>query len=227
MLLHKVLNVEVSDTTGAGLRAKSWHQILLSILLFSFSFTSYAQVENTEIKSGNDAYKKGDYKNAEKFYRKALEQDKNNATAKFNLGNALVKQNNISEAIQYYTQLAETSVDDAFKSKVLYNKGITMIKAQKLPEAIGAFKESLLLNPEDNETRENLQKAVEELKKRQQNQPKPQNNPQKKPEPKKQQNKMPNKDIMEQKFEELKDKEKQLQKLLQRKTTSEQPEKDW
>ena len=228
-LFSNASTVEVSDTTGDAMKNYS----LLPKFLFLFCLTlfinaiTHAQEENSEIKSGNDAYKKGDYKNAEKYYRKALEEDNSNATAKFNLGNALVKQNNIAEAIQYYTQLAATTGDDAFKSKALYNKGITMLRAQKLPEAIDAFKQSLLLNPEDNETRENLQKALTELQKRQQNQPQPQQKQQKKPDPKKQQNKMPNKDVMEQKFEELKDKEKQLQRLLQRKSTGQQPDKDW
>ena len=228
-LFSNASTVEVSDTTGDAMKNYSLLPKLLflfCVALFITTFT-YAQEENSEIKSGNDAYKKGDYKNAEKYYRKALEEDNSNATAKFNLGNALVKQNNIAEAIQYYTQLAAATGDDAFKSKALYNKGITMLRAQKLPEAIDAFKQSLLLNPEDNETRENLQKALTELQKRQQNQPQPQQKQQKKPDPKKQQNKMPNKDVMEQKFEELKDKEKQLQRLLQRKSTGQQPDKDW
>ncbi|MBG9375005.1 tetratricopeptide repeat protein [Panacibacter sp. DH6] len=227
-LLTNASAAEVSDTTGDAMKNCSRLPTLLLLCMLSFitTITTYAQDENSEIKYGNDAYKKGDYKNAEKYYRKALEENNSNVTAKFNLGNALVKQNNIAEAIQYYTQLAEANSDDAFKSKALYNKGITMIRAQKLPEAIEAFKQSLLLNPEDNETRENLQKALTELQKRQQNQPRPQQQ-QKKPDPKKQQNKMPNRDVMEQKFEELKDKEKQLQKLLQRKSTGQQPDKDW
>ena len=230
-LLHKALNDEVSDTAVdafncSSLLPKKYFTALLFILLCNFQI-AFAQKTNLIIKSGNEAYKKGDYKSAEKLYKEALTEDKNNLAAKFNLGNALLRQHNIAEAVQYFTQVSEAASDDAFKSKALYNKGLTMVKAQKLPEAIEAFKESLLLVPDDNDTRENLQKAIEELKKQQHTQPPPQQNQQKKPDTKKQQNKTPNKDVMQQKFDELSDKEKQLQKLLQKKSTTEQPEKDW
>ncbi|QEC68781.1 tetratricopeptide repeat protein [Panacibacter ginsenosidivorans] len=230
-LLHKASNDEVSDTTGdafdySSLLLKKYFTALLFMVLCNFQIVA-AQKTNLIIKSGNEAYKKGDYKSAEKLYKEALTEDKNNLAAKFNLGNALLKQHNIAEAVQYFTQVSEAASDDAFKSKAFYNKGLTMVKAQQLPEAIDAFKQSLLLAPDDNDTRENLQKAIEELKKQQHSQPPPQQNQQKKPDPKKQQNKIPNKDVMEQKFDELSDKEKQLQKLLQKKSTTDQPEKDW
>ncbi|CAN5766885.1 hypothetical protein BH10BAC2_BH10BAC2_31070 [soil metagenome] len=231
-MLNIFQNVQVSDTTDDELSFKSpspkkYLYFLLIILLLSIYQISPAQKADNIIKAGNEAYKKADYKNAAKLYKEALSEDNNNLAAKFNLANALLKQNNIVEAAQYFTQLSEVAGDDAFKAKALYNKGITMIRSQKLPEAIEAFKQSLLLTPDDNDTRENLQKAIEELKKRQQQQPQQQPKQQKKPEPKKQQEKTPNKDVMEQKFDELRDKEKQLQKLLQKKSNNDQPDKDW
>ena len=125
------------------------------------------------------------------------------------------------------SKISEATSDNDFKAKAFYNKGLTMIKYQKLPEAIEAFKQSLILNPEDNDTRENLQKAIEELKRQQHQQPQQKPDQQKKPPPPKPQNKTANKDVMEQKFDELRDKEKQLQKLLQKKSNDNQPDKDW
>ena len=237
MLLDNFLKVQASDSrksrdrpTGDELSCcgmlpkKSFKSFLIILLLCGYQ-TGFAQKADNIIKSGNEAYKKGDYKHAAELYKAALAEDKNSLAAKFNLGNAMLKQNNIVEAAQYFSQVSEAASDETFKSKALYNKGLTMLKSQKLPDAIDAFKQSLLLVPDDNDTRENLQKAIEELKKQQQSQP--QQNQQQKPNPKKPQNKTPNKDVMEQKFDELKDKEKQLQKLLQKKSNTDQPEKDW
>jgi len=239
MLLNRIDTVQECDATGDAIKhyspppypayckKKYFITVLLILLLCNFQI-AFAQKVNNTIKSGNEAYKKGDYKSAEKLYKEALAEDNNNLAAKFNLGNALLKQNNIIEAAQYFAQVTEAAGDDAFKAKAYYNKGLTMVKYQKLPEAIEAFKQSLLLVPDDNDTRENLQKAIEELKKQQQQQqPQQQPKQQKKPDSKKQQPKTPNKDVMEQKFDELRDKEKQLQKLLQKKSTADQPEKDW
>jgi len=232
ILPNRIIAVQVSDTTKAkknykSLQPKKYLFIFSSVIILFISHTASAQKVNSIIKSGNEAYKKGDYKNAEKFYKEALEEDNDNLFAQFNLGNALLKQNNIIEAAKYFSKISETTSDNDFKAKAFYNKGFTMIKYQKLPEAIEAFKQSLILNPEDNDTRENLQKAIEELKRQQHQQPQQKPDQQKKPPPPKPQNKTANKDVMEQKFDELRDKEKQLQKLLQKKSNDNQPDKDW
>lgn len=180
---------------------------------------------NRTIKDGNDAYKKGDYKNAAEFYKKALSKDRKNNIAKFNLGNASIKQKDVLSAEKYYDDVA-ASADDNLKAKAFYNKGVAEVQQQKLVEAIEAFKKALTLTPDDNETRENLQKAINDLKKQQQqNAPQPQQKNQQKQQ--QQKKKQTNPEMMEQKFNELRDKEKQLQKMLQRKPNASQPEKDW
>ena len=183
-----------------------------------------AQPLDNIIKTGNDAYKKRDYKTATDLYKKALAKEADNLTAKFNLGNAYERQNKIFEAAKYYDDVAGTTGDAALKAKALYNRALAYVKEQKLPDAIETFKQSLKLEPSDNETRENLQKAINDLKKQQQSQPPPKQN--QKPQ-KNKKNKQPDKDMMEQKFDELRDKEKQLQKMLQKKPNSFQPDKDW
>ena len=93
-------------------------------------------------------------------------------------------------------------------------------------EAHKSFKEALKLTPEDNDARENMQKAINDLKKQQQSLSQNQRK-QQKPQPEKQKNKLTSQEMMEQKFNELSDKEKQLQKMLQKKPNASQPEKDW
>jgi len=194
------------------------------ILLVICSKTLLAQDINNIIKEGNDAYKTNDFKTSTELYKKALAKDAQNKVAKFNLGNALEKQKNAEEAEKYYNEVATSTTDADLKSKALYNKGVAQVQQQKLEEAIEAFKQSLTLKPDDNDIRENLQKAINDLKKKQQSSS--QNQKKQKPQPEKK-NKQPNKEMMEQKFNELRDNEKQLQKALQRKPNLEQPQKDW
>jgi len=195
-------------------------------ILYAFIFCLlHAQDVNRTIKTGNDAYKKGDYKNAALLYKKALGKDSKNTIAKFNLGNASDKQNDLASAEKYYDEVT-VSTDASLKSKSFYNKGVAEAQQQKLMEAIESFKQSLRLTPDDNDARENLQKAINDLKKQQkQNQPQTEKSKQK--QQPQQKNKMPNPEMMEQKFNELRDKEKQLQKMLQQKPNVGQPEKDW
>jgi Ca-activated chloride channel family protein len=196
-------------------------------ILFTFIFYLLkAQDVNKMISNGNDAYKKGAYKNASDLYKKALEKDDKNNTAKFNLGNALEKQNDAANAEKYYDEVAASANEMSLKAKAFYNKGVSQVLQQKLPDAIESFKEALKLIPEDNDTRENLQKAINDLKKQQQSLSQNQKK-QQKPRQEKQKNKLTNQETMEQKFNELHDKEKQLQKMLQKKPNASQPEKDW
>ncbi|MGI8951842.1 MAG: tetratricopeptide repeat protein [Chitinophagaceae bacterium] len=195
---------------------------------------AHAQNANNLIKIGNDAYKKGDYKNAVTQYQKALQQDAKNNIAKFNLGNALQKQNQFAESEKEYDEIAKNSTDENLQANSYYNKGVSLVQQKKLPEAITAFKQSLKLSPTDDSARENLQKALNDLKQQQQNQS--QNNQQKKQQKQNQQkqkqqpqDKNPlSKQRAEQLLSNLRQQEKELQKKLQQqKTTTGQPEKDW
>lgn len=189
-----------------------------------FAQISFSQNNNNIIKKGNDAYKKGDYKTAQENYLQALSTDPKNYTARFNLGNAQQKQNNAMASEKQYDEIIATGKDSSLISNAYYNKGLSLIAQRKLVEAIDAFKKSLLLSPLDNDTRENLQKAMNELKQQQQKQnPQPQN-----------QNKTPkpsdsklNKQKAEQYLQQLRDEEKRLQKELQKKSNSNQPDQDW
>jgi tetratricopeptide (TPR) repeat protein len=207
---------------------------MLTILFFvAFHFTE-AQKANIFIGSGNDAYKKADFKTAADQYQKALQQDAKSDIAKFNLGNALQKQDEQAEAEKQYDEVASATHDKSLQASAYYNKGVTLAQQKNLPAAIDAFKQSLRLSPGDDSARENLQKALNDLKQQQQNQS--QNNQKKHQSPKQQkqnQQQQQNKNSLtkqraEQLLSSLREQEKQLQKKLQQqKTTNGQPEKDW
>lgn len=199
-----------------------------------------AAAQSTEaiIKKGNDFYKQGKFKEAELLYRKALVKDPGNYRAKFNLGNTLDKLKKSADAAVLYDEVAKTKIPHTdtlsssnFQASIYYNKGVAMAQDHKLKEAIAAFKQSLRLVPEDNKTRENLQKALNEQKEQEQNEhnnkPKQQNDPPPTPKNQEQQkNKMNEKDA-EELLGKLRDSENQLQKQLQKKPSNKQNQKDW
>jgi len=185
----------------------------------------YAQEANNYIAKGNEAYRKGDFAAAVDNYKNALRKEPENNTARFNLANALQRQNETKDAKKNYDEVLEKSNINSLKSESNYNKALAYVKEKDLAQAVASFKESLKENPNDNDARENLQKALNELKKQQQqNQPKNKNQPQN---PKQQKQPPLNKEMMQQKFNELKNQEKQLQQKLQNKNNTIQPEKDW
>ena len=201
-----------------------------SLFIFCFLKLSVsAQKANKSIHQGNEAYRKADFTNAIKDYTKALSADSKNQIARFNMANALQHKSEADKALQNYDDVIKNSSDADLQSKAYYNKGLSRLQQKDVTGAIDAFKQSLRLSPGDNDSRENLQKALEEVKQQQQAQPQQQNQKPPKEEPKKQkqQTKM-NQQMMEQKFKELQEQEKQLQKELQKqKMNQREPEKDW
>ena len=186
----------------------------------------HAQQANNYIQKGNDAYRKGDYNSAVEAYKNALRKDPQNNTARFNLANALQKQNHDVEAEKNYDDIIEHPDAGSLKAASNYNKGVAYLKQKDLLKAITSFKDALKKDPADEDARENLQKAMNELKKQQGSSQNKQQQQKQKPE---QQKKQPplNKEMMQQKFNELRNQEKQLQQKLQSRNNTTQPDKDW
>jgi tetratricopeptide (TPR) repeat protein len=186
-----------------------------------------AQPANNYIQKGNVAYKKGDLNTAVENYKNALRKDPSNNIARFNLANALEKQNETKNAKKNYDEVIEKSDVNSLKSESNYNKALTFLKEKDLLQAITSFKAALKENPSDDDARENLQKAINELKQQQQqNQPKKQQQQQQQ-NPKQQKQPPLSKEMMQQKFNELRNQENQLQQKLQSKNNTAQLEKDW
>lgn len=197
---------------------------LLTILFLILVNSIYAQQANRYVQKGNEAYNKSVFTEALDYYKQALALDAENNAALYNSGNALHKLGKDAEAEQYYAKFSD-AVDRDIKAKAFYNKGVVQAYQHKLPEAVESFKQALLLNPADNDSRENLQKALNELKKQQQANS-PQSNKQQ-PKQDKSKTKQPSQEMIDQKLNELRDKEKQLQKMLRKKSDTKNPEQDW
>jgi Ca-activated chloride channel family protein len=199
----------------------------ITILLLLLGSALFAQKVNNDIEKGNEAYKKSDFKTAIENYKNALRREPKNNTARFNLANALQRENETQQAKKKYDEVIANADINSLKYESNYNKALAFVKEKDLQNAITFFEESLKENPSDDDARENLQKAMNDLKKQQQ-QNQPQNQKQKPQQNPKQQKQPPvNKDMMEQKFNELRNQENQLQKKLQSKNNTTQPEKDW
>jgi tetratricopeptide (TPR) repeat protein len=85
------------------------------------------------------------------------------------LGDALYKQNNFAESTSAYQALTESKIGNADKAKVFHNLGNSLFENKKYEESIDAYKQSLLLNSKDDDTRYNLAYALSKLKQQQQN----------------------------------------------------------
>ena len=193
----------------------------------------YSQQEQEVLRKGNELYKQKQYDKSLPEFQKAVGINPENPVAQYNFGNVLFRKQNYSEAERAYTKAVEVSADNMRKENAWYNKGVSLSQQKKLEESIIAYKNALKLDPADVDARINLQKALLELKKKNESQNsntpnKQQQKQQQKQQPKQNQSKL-NKKQVEQLLKALRQREQQVQQKMQenktRSTTN--PEKDW
>jgi Ca-activated chloride channel homolog len=176
-----------------------------------------ATAQTNSISQGNELYKAGQFEQAEIQYRKALESDPNNTTAMYNLANALHKQGKHEEAIRINGTLAKVAKENTLKSSAYYNQGVSYTKLNNLEASIESYKNALRQNPGDQQARENLEKALLQLKKKQQQQ--------------QQQKQKQNSDLSQkeadQKLKQLQQREKELQQRMNKKSQGGGQAQDW
>ena len=217
------------------------------VIFFFMGSASFAQNAKTEIIKGNEAYKKSNYDAAENSYRDALKIADNNSTASYNLGNTMFRKDKTDEAVEAYDNTIQNTTDNATKENAYYNKGVAYQKAKKLPECINAYENALMLNPNDEDARQNLQRALKEQKQQrdQENQKDKKQQPKQDQKKQDQQNKQDqqkqnnepkpkpskiSKQDAEEKLKSLLENEKALQDKLHKikgAASLDKPEKDW
>ena len=142
----------------------------LIILLLILPSTSFSQKENKLLRKGNSEFEKGNYKEAEKDYRKALELNKGSVKGQFNLGTAVYKNNNFEESAKLYSSMVTGKHDKETQAKMFHNLGNSFLQSKEYEKSIAAFKNSLLNDPRNKDTKYNLEYAKMMLKKQQQQQ---------------------------------------------------------
>jgi Ca-activated chloride channel homolog len=140
--------------------------IILALMLFLTGFT-WAQADKKFIRQGNREYEKNKFPQSEIYYRKAIDKNKQSADALFNSGDALYKQKKYEDAGKQFIETHKMNENKHKKSASLYNLGNSMLMANKLPESIEAYKNSLKLKPDNQEAKYNLAYAQDLLKKQQ------------------------------------------------------------
>lgn len=147
------------------------NKIIGIILLLMVAVSASAQkAERDYIRKGNRAYKDSTYINAEVNYRKAIDINPKSTIAMYNLGNTLIQQNKLQEAMEQYATAAKIEKDKSKLAQIYHNMGVIFHSGKDYAKAVEAYKESLRNNPKDNETRYNLALAQKMLKEQEQNQ---------------------------------------------------------
>ena len=212
----------------------------LVLMMFAAIFSASAQkAERDYIRKGNRAFKDSVFVDAEVNYRKALEVNPKSSISMYNLGNTLVRQNKVQEAMEQYSAAAKIEKDKSKLAYIFHNIGDIFQTQKDYAKAVEAYKESLRNNPKDDETRYNQdqnqdqnkeQEKKEQEKKDQENKQDQQNNQQQQPPQSQKQNEQMSKENAEQLLKSVMQDEKDVQdkvKKQQQVIQGGRLEKDW
>jgi len=206
-------------------------------ILFLFGWLSvsicFGQKEAPDIYRGNELYRKQQFDKAAEAYQQALTKNPKSDIANFNAGNATFRQSKFDDALNSFDNTINSSTDKSLQQQAYYNKGVAFSKEQRLEESIEAWKKALKMSPTDQVTRENLEKALRELKKKKEQEKQQKDKQQKKDQEKQKEKQKEQPKLSQQRVEQLlkalQQKEKEVNdKLNQNKVASPtKPEKDW
>lgn len=151
------------------------------LLLCLFALQAYGQRERSYNRKGLKDYEAANYGDAEVNFLKALENDSSSVEAAYNMAGTLYKLEKYTEANEVLSSITEKTQDKNRTADVLHNIGNNLLRQEMYQPSVEAYKNSLKLRPEDDETRYNLAYAQAKLKQQQEQQ---QNQDQNKDQPK-------------------------------------------
>lgn len=148
-------------------------RLMILILALVSAVTVSAQTDRKEVRAGNKAFRKGDFRKSEIDYRKAVLKDSLSVAAQYNLASSLYRQDDYEGAQKALSSIAETvSAVEAVGTKAdfYFNQGDVALAKKDYASAVKSFRQSLLLRPDDMDAKENYIYAKEMLRQSQDNQ---------------------------------------------------------
>lgn len=136
--------------------------LLLTTVLLSFAVK--AQEKDNYLPQANEEFEAKNYVEAEANYRISQSKFPKKSTASYNLGNTIYNINQPSEAKLSYLKAIEESKSRPEKHKAFHNLGNVFMKEKNYTAAVQAYKNALINNPADEETRYNYALAKKMLK---------------------------------------------------------------
>jgi Ca-activated chloride channel family protein len=144
------------------------NRMIMAGVLMAMFVSLHAQNERKEIRQGIKSYEQEEFNSAEVQFRKASDLNHESFEAGFNTGAALYGQEKYEETAKHYEGLVDKANDAQSMAHVWHNMGNSLLEGQKYEESIEAYKNSLRINPGDQDTKYNLAYAKQKLQEQQQ-----------------------------------------------------------
>ena len=144
-------------------------RFIIHIVFVFFCLTSLSQEWRDSLDVARAAYKSKDYTKAMKYYESAQKKAPESINLSDEIAQSAYKAREFEKAEKVYQQNSANKTSDIEKAENYHNLGNSKMKQKEYQGAIDSYKESLRLNPNDDNTRYNLSEAMRQLKDQQKN----------------------------------------------------------
>ncbi|MDP3980638.1 MAG: tetratricopeptide repeat protein [Chlamydiota bacterium] len=131
------------------------------IAIFNMGFANHGI--SKKIREGNESFHKEQYDDALNHYNDAQLEAPALPEIYFNMGDALYQMKKYDEAVDAFNKSIERS-DGTIDSAAYYNIGNAQFRQGRLQEALESYKQSLKINPDDADTKYNIEYTEKKIK---------------------------------------------------------------
>lgn len=139
-------------------------------LMLSLCPSALAQVDKKDVRRGNRDFRKENYKEADIDYSKALVKDSMSVAANYNIASTMYRMGEMEQAAKAMERIQDVAPSTENAASYWYNRGDIAIAREDWQGAVDAFRQSLILNPDDIDAKENYIYAKKKLQDQQSNQ---------------------------------------------------------
>ena len=137
--------------------------ILFFLILILALLTTACRASAEKLnKEGNQAFSEQVYQQALEAYQSAQIESPELAEPYYNAANAYYRQGDYVKALEQISQALNFIDDELLAESSLYNLGNNLYNSQELETAVEAYTEALLINPEDQDAKYNLELALQQ-----------------------------------------------------------------
>lgn len=144
-------------------------KLLTVLLLLACALPLAAQADKADVRRGNREFRKGRFAQADIRYRKALLKDSTSLAANYNLASVQYRQGDFDGASASLAKVQDKAVAAGRGADAFFNAGDAALQKQDYKGAVEAFMQSLVINPDDLDAKENYIYALKKLQDQQQN----------------------------------------------------------
>jgi len=148
--------------------SKRFLWIILAALAFMLAACSSSAEKFNQ--DGNQAYAEQAYLEAMELYQSAQIESPELAEPYYNAANTLYRQGSYPEALEQIQMALQFVDEEALAESSFYNLGNTFFNSQDPGTAVEAYKQALLLDPDDLDAKYNLELALQQQEQQEQEQ---------------------------------------------------------